>query len=222
MRNYRIHFIRHGMTSNNQQGQYIGCRTDAELSIQGIRDLIAIKEKMPYPEVEVVYTSPMARCCQTAGVLYPAHEFLTVPQLREMDFGDFEGKTIEDLKDSEDYQKWIANSMTVAPPNGESGEDFLARVIEGFQYIIRDMMNADLHEAAVITHGGVIMTLLAGIGLPRRSMFEWHCENGEGYTCLVNAQLWFRDGLIEVADFCPQPPVTEEEEALEDYGWNKV
>ena len=44
MKNYRLHFIRHGMTDSNKRGAYAGRRTDAELSVEGIRGLLRLKE----------------------------------------------------------------------------------------------------------------------------------------------------------------------------------
>lgn len=203
MKNFRIHFVRHGMTEANQKGQYLGCRTDIELSPAGLRELIDLRESYEYPAVGVVYSSPMTRCIQTAGVVYPERELMTVPQLREVDFGDFEGKTIGELRDDEDYGDWLANSMEVAPPNGESGEVFLERIVQGLAFVIDDMIKSEVYDAAVVTHGGVIMTLLAALGFPRRPMQDWMVGNGRGYTCFVNPQLWLRDGLIEVAGIMP-------------------
>ncbi|MEG2074090.1 MAG: histidine phosphatase family protein [Angelakisella sp.] len=203
MRNYKLHFVRHGMTEGNEKGQYLGSRTDSELSGEGIKQLIDLRECYEYPAVGVVYTSPMARCVQTTGIIYAGRELMMVPQLRELDFGDFEGKTIDELREDEDYLEWLENSIEIAPPNGESGEDFLKRIVEGIRFIIDDMIKSEVYDAAVVTHGGVIMTLMAAIGLPRRPMQEWLVGNGRGYTCFVNPQLWLRDGVIEVAGIMP-------------------
>lgn len=191
------------MTDGNEKGQYLGSRTDSELSTRGLKELIDLRECYEYPAVGMVYTSPMARCIQTVGVVYPGREIMVVPQLRELDFGDFEGKTIGDLREDEDYLQWLENSIEIAPPGGESGEEFLARIIEGVRFILDDMMKSEIYDGAVVTHGGVIMTLMAAIGLPRRPMQEWLVGNGKGYTCFVNQQLWQRDGIIEVAGIMP-------------------
>lgn len=203
MKNYKIHFIRHGMTQANKEGRYVGSRTDYEICNDGMRELIDLRESYEYPPVGIVYTSPMARCIQTAGIVYPGRELMTVPQLREVDFGDFEGKTIGELKDNEDYRNWLANAHETAPPGGESGQDFLYRLVEGMRFIVDDMMKSEIYDAAVVTHGGVIMTLLAALGMPRRPMQDWLVGNGRGYTCFVNPQLWLRDGLMEVAGIMP-------------------
>lgn len=203
MKNYRIHFIRHGLTDLNSDGRLAGSRNDCEISIEGMRELVNLRETYEYPPVGMVYSSPMTRCIQTAGILYPHGELMTVPQLREVDFGDFSGKTVEELKDNDHYRAWLADAVHVAPPNGESGEQFIERLIEGFRWILDDMMKSEIYDAAIVTHGGVIMTLLSAIGIPRRQPTDWLVGNGRGYTCFMNPQLWQRDGIIEVAGIMP-------------------
>ncbi len=203
MKNYRIHFVRHGMTQENKDGKFLGSRTDAHLCTEGMRELIDLRETYEYPPVGIVYTSPMSRCIETCGIVYPEREIMTVPELREMDFGDFEGKKMEEMGDSEEFKAWLANAMEFAPPNGESGHEFLQRVIQGFKFIYDDMVANEIYDVAVVTHGGVIMSLLSAIGLPRKQLHEWIVDHGRGYTCFVNAQLWGRDGLVEVAGYMP-------------------
>lgn len=66
----------------------------------------------------------MLRCRQTADFLYPNAMLTVVEDLREWNFGDFEGKTMEELKDDPDYLDWIASSMKSTPPGGESSKEF--------------------------------------------------------------------------------------------------
>ncbi len=202
MRNYRLHFIRHGITEGNLKGQYVG-RTDQEVCLEGIRQLIDLKETCLYPEVERVYSSPLTRCVQTAGILYPQHPLQIVHSLAELHFGEYEGKTMEQLKDRPDFQRWLASSLTVSPPGGENSKDFTARILSGVEDIFRQMMDQGLHDAAVITHGGVIMTLLYTLGLPKAEFRDWYTGNGRGYTVAMSAQMWMRDGAFEVQGQIP-------------------
>ena len=98
MRTLKIHLIRHGATDANVLGQYIGCKTDTPLSPEGLNELRLLKENMEYPEIDCLYSSPMLRCKQTAAVLYPEKETVSVDNLREYDFGSFEGKTAAELE----------------------------------------------------------------------------------------------------------------------------
>ena len=99
MKNYVLHFIRHGATEHQQKGVYMGRRTGSELSAEGIGELLALRREYDYPPVEVVFSSPLPHCLQTADFLYPESRLMVVDELAEMDFGSYEGKTLEQLKD---------------------------------------------------------------------------------------------------------------------------
>lgn len=62
----KLWLIRHGMTEGNRHGRYIGV-TDEPLCEEGRESLL----QMAYPVPQAVYASPMLRCTQTAGILYP-------------------------------------------------------------------------------------------------------------------------------------------------------
>ena len=78
--------IRHGKTQGNIEHRYIGCRTDEPLCETG-KEALKSRE---YPRAARVFASPMLRCIQTAGILYPYLTPETIDDLRECDFGEFE------------------------------------------------------------------------------------------------------------------------------------
>lgn len=204
MKNYRLHLIRHGLTEANRRGVCAGRRTDTELAPEGIRELIALREQYEYPPVETVFCSPLTRCIQTAGVLYPRAELQVVPSMAEMDFGEFDGCTLEDLQEkAEFFRRWLENSRTEAPPGGESMEEFSRRVAVGLSSILAHVMQNEIQDCAVVTHGGVIRAILSSMALPRLSPGQMLVGNGRGYTCFASPQLWMRDRVIEVAGIMP-------------------
>ena len=106
MKGYRISIIRHGMTEANEKGIYIG-RTDVPLSAKGAADLAAKMDEFDYPSVHRVYSSPLRRCTETAEILFPYTELVPVDDLCELNMGDFENKSIDELAKREDYNKWL-------------------------------------------------------------------------------------------------------------------
>ena len=52
----------------------------------------------------------LRRCIQTAEFLYPNNMLTVVDDLQEMDFGEFEGKSVAELEDNEDFGRWLADS----------------------------------------------------------------------------------------------------------------
>ena len=200
MKTYKIHLIRHGMTDANIRSVYVGSRTDLPLSPEGVKELSLLRENIEYPTVDAVYTSPMLRCRQTAGVLYSGFEPIPVDELTEYDFGEFEGKTASALEKDERYINWTSGKLTAAP-GGEDGTDFVKRLALGFNTVVRDMMEKGIYESAVIMHGGAIMMLLAATAVPRKRSVEWTSENGRGYSVLVTPSLYHSSGIIEVYDY---------------------
>lgn len=137
-------FIRHGETQANAQRCYLG-RTDEPLSERGIQRLMVYREENRYPRADCLFTSPMKRCVETAGILYPMLKPVVIPEWEEMDFGRFEYKNYEELKKDEQYQRWIDSGGMADFPEGESREAFLARCESGFQRMcgILRQMQAD-------------------------------------------------------------------------------
>ena len=199
MRTYKIHLIRHGMTDANLTGRYIGCRTDFPLCPQGVKELKDLKEALDYPYIEKLYSSPMLRCRQSAAIIYPGFEPQIVEELKEYDFGDFEGKNATELEIMPEYAKWTSGSID-APPNGESNTDFIKRLAVGLNKIVRDMMENEVYESAVLMHGGAIMMLLSACAVPRKRAVEWTSENGGGYSLLITPSLYHSSGIVEVYD----------------------
>ena len=199
MRTLKIHLIRHGATDANIRGQYIGCKTDMPLSPEGLNELRLLKENMEYPQIERVYSSPMLRCKQTAAVLYPDNDVISVENLKEYDFGIFEGKTAAELEGNPYFAPWTSGKLS-APPEGEENTDFIKRLCIGLNQIIVDMLNNDLSEAAVIMHGGAIMMLLGATAVPQHKPVEWTADNGRGYSILITPSLYHKSGIVEAYD----------------------
>lgn len=170
--------IRHGETAANREHRYLG-RTDEPLSREGIEVLRQKKEEKRYPKAQAVFTSPMKRCRQTAEILYPEIPHIEIPEWIEMDFGDFERKNYEDLKNDERYQEWIDSNGTLPFPNGESREIFIRRCMQGMNHMLTSVQEEK--TVAAIVHGGTIMALLSN--LCGGDYFDYQVRNGEGYVC---------------------------------------
>ena len=87
----KLILIRHGETQGNKLKRYIGKRTDEPLCPEA-GNMLA---QLAYPEVQAVYASPMIRCTQTAGILFPGKKLNIIDELAECDFGEFENKKFQ-------------------------------------------------------------------------------------------------------------------------------
>lgn len=210
MKTYKIHLIRHAMTSESQEGKYIG-HTDVPLSEAGVAQLESMKEEYIYPVADVVFSSPLSRCTDTARILYPEAQIVTIDELIEYNFGEFEGRTAEELHEKEElFDDWLRGERDVEPPFGESNADFAKRVCTAFAAIAEGVMKAGTEDTVIVTHGGVIMTIMAAFALPEASMHEWLTPNGCGYTLRLTPTLWMAGQKVEAIEEIPAPERKQE------------
>lgn len=173
----KVIFIRHGMTQGNVERRFVGNRTDQPLIYEGKEKLKNIEYKY-VDKVDVVYASPMKRCMETANIIFPNHCINKVEDLREIDFGRFEAKTHNELKDDVSYQKWVDSNGFSDIPEGESFDEFCDRCASAFYDVIE---NESSEFVAFVVHGGTIMALMHKFS--EREYFEALVDNGRGFLC---------------------------------------
>lgn len=177
-------WIRHGMTKGNSEKRYVGGRTDEGLCAQGRQALEEKRARSLYPEVDRVYVSPMKRCLETAGILYPDREGRIVEGFRECDFGLFENKNDAELSPLPFYQGWLKSNGKAPFPGGEEPEAFKLRCR---QTLIHLMEREEMPEkTAFVVHGGVIMAVFSGLCEDKQDFYSYYTDNGGGYICTVD------------------------------------
>ena len=166
---------RHAPTPGNRMERYIG-HTDEALAPEGID--LAHKTGQD-TRVAVVHTSALQRTVQTAAILYPQAVVLRHPELNEMHFGAFEGKSWRELEGDADYAAWVASECAAPCPGGESRAAFAQRCCRAFAGIVADARNEGQNSLHFVVHGGTIRAILHSFVVPRRGFFDWsagHCE----------------------------------------------
>ena len=171
----KLTLIRHGMTEANEKRLYCGS-TDLPLSAAGRAAL----HHLPPPEPGTrLISSGMRRCNETLKALFGDFPYEIEPDLREIDFGDFEGKSYDMLRNDPAYRAWLTgdNEKNV-PPHGESGEQMKRRALAALKRI-----QSESADAIVVTHGGVIAAVMAQL-FPNenKSRYEWQSAPGSGYV----------------------------------------
>ena len=137
-----------------------------------------------YPAPDRVICSPKQRCIQTARIICgEGLPLFLEPELRETDFGKFEGKTYEELKDDADYLRWMESNGTGEIPGGESQAQMSERCIKGFCQQMEHLSQTACEQILFVVHGGTIMALLERFADPAQPFSAFYVENGEGY-CL--------------------------------------
>ena len=164
----KLLLIRHGETEGNKRKRYIGKKTDEPLCQEAGEML----EKLKYPMVQAVYASPMIRCTQTAGILFPEKKLNIIDELAECDFGEFENKNYLELDGNENYQAWIDSGGLLPFPGGESREEFKRRNVIGFQKAVNSCIRKEIKSAALVVHGGTIMNIMEEYADEKRPFYD--------------------------------------------------
>ena len=105
--------------------------TEEALSGEGRKQLEILAEKDILKKPWLLFISPLLRCQESAGILFPGKKAYPIEEWREMNFGAYEGKNYEDLKNDAYYQKWIDSNGTLPFPEGESQQEYIKRCHRG-------------------------------------------------------------------------------------------
>lgn len=164
--------VRHGQSKANECGYLVG-KTEAPLSSLGEKQAEAVSEYvLKAYNVDAVYSSPMSRACNTVKGVADALNLpiITENDLTEFDFGEWEGLTLEKIKNNFDngYSKWAKDPGTVVPHGGESMSHLQARVVEKLKEIGK---KEDGKTVLIGSHSSVIRALQCYVqGLPLSKM----------------------------------------------------
>ena len=161
------------MTDGNLSGRYVG-RSDVPLCPAGREEAErARKDKAR----TVVYVSPLLRARETACILFPNAKQVIVKDLAEMDFGDFEGRTAQEMEHDPAYRAWVDDLCRGACPNGESQTGFRKRVTAAFAETLKTAEG----DPVIVAHGGVLMAVMSEFAEPKKDFYDWYAPNLGGY-----------------------------------------
>ncbi len=151
----RLTLLRHGETGYS--GRYVGA-LDVPLSPEGRQQIAALGKHFNDVSSGTVIISPMLRCRQSANILFSSACHEVDDDLREIDFGRWEGKTFQEIvaTDSALVERWADWSFDFSFPEGENVGNFIHRVNKAGERLL----SAARNDAVVVAHGGVIRTLL--------------------------------------------------------------
>jgi len=132
--------IRHGETTANADDIIAGI-TDVQLSPLG-RDQARALSHRKWPDPIALFSSPLSRAQDTCKLAFQGQDFVLHHDLRERDWGIFEGRPLTELPNRDD-----------TPDGGESWPAMLARVHSAISEICATSGTA---LPVLICHSGII------------------------------------------------------------------
>ncbi len=186
--------VRHGETPFNRERKVQGI-TDIELNETGLRQARQLALSLKDHEIHRIYSSPLKRAYQTAEAINQFHE---VPLhrrsgLMEMDQGDFEGLSFQELMACEkDFlRRWTTDPAMTRMPHGESFIEVQERAWNAIEDIIRQAENA-----LIVSHNFTIAAILCKIKCVDLSQFRNSCVETASKTIVQ-----FTNGVGKIALF---------------------
>jgi broad specificity phosphatase PhoE len=154
---HRIWLVRHGETEWSRSGQHTG-RTDIPLTADGERQGLALGRHLAGHRFALVLTSPLARARETCRLAGFADVAEISEDLREWDYGVYEGRTTADVRAAQPgWSIW-----TTPVPEGETVEQVGERARR-----VMERADAVPGDVALFAHAHVLRILGAcWMGLP--------------------------------------------------------
>jgi broad specificity phosphatase PhoE len=171
----RLLLVRHAEVEVRYH-KIFGGKIDMNLSPRGHEQAGILAKFLQSKKLDAIYASPMKRVQQTLAPYLnngaPAQTI--IPDLREVDFGDWTGLNWEQVCEKFKLltHEWLEHIERGVAPNGETGPQFRARVEPCLREIIKKHSG---QTVGIFCHGGVIrmiLSILLELPLPRTNMFE--------------------------------------------------
>lgn len=160
-----VTLIRHGLTDWNVSGRFQG-QSDRSLSADGRRQARLLAQRMSrLADADLIVSSPLGRALETAELAFPGRAIERDARLMELDFGAFQGLTIDENRSRPEWDAWVEDPFGTPAPGGESYRQLRDRAVDWYESLPHDAA----HVIAV-THSGTIQMILAhvlGIEYPR-------------------------------------------------------
>ncbi len=167
----RLYFVRHGQTDWNLTHRIMGS-VDIDLNAEGERQAASARDKLASIKFDAIITSPLKRAKRTAEIiakLHPDTPFIVAHELRERDFGSYEGKP----NNGDYYGLWQYSN--------EAAEAETPKQLEKRIYPFLDQIHQKYHgNVLLVGHGGIGLTIKSYYyGIPKSGdLLEYVVGNG--------------------------------------------
>ena len=157
----KLYLIRHGLTEWNVQNRMQGMK-DIPLCEEGVRQALDLSDRFKETKIGAIYSSDLTRAYNTA-LLIAKHHSIAVNKdklLRELHFEEWEGKTLNELKNLKEFNHWKKYPHTFTFPDGKCLKDIQDKIINFVERIIKKHIDENIF---IISHGGSLKLIILGL-----------------------------------------------------------
>lgn len=219
-----LYLIRHGETEGAEVRRYKGS-IDVPLSKKGIEQMKWVAEYMnksymsykSHKTYNAIYCSDLSRAVKSAEIIAEPYGLkpIIVPELRERNFGIWEGMSFDEIKEKypKEFDAWASNPLKFSPMEGESTIEVRDRVIKALDKILNNAegqsIKASKHQRVrnsdtltlgysdtniIVSHGGVNRIILCHfLGIPLKNIFRLE----QDYGCLNIIEFWDKYPVVK-------------------------
>ena len=198
----RVYLVRHGETIWNATRRVQG-HSDIPLSEVGREQARLLAKRLANMEIDCFYSSDLDRAMETTRIIAESHnsEISITADLRELDFGAWEGKTIEEMEKTNPWtiREWFRCPYDNHVPEGEKVLEMAKRCDSVMKRIISNHAG---ETVMVVAHGGSIRSIICSVlGVDYNNL--WRIELGNTSLSRIDFSEWEQgQGIIKLINDC--------------------
>ena len=155
----KLYLTRHGETEWNVAKKLQGWE-NSHLTENGLKRAHQFKELVKDVKFDKIYTSNQKRAVDTANIIKNGRDIpiIELQELRELSFGNWEGRTLADIKnkDAELFDIFLNSPLLYKPSSGESISDLFKRA----KLALSKIGNEDGENILIVSHGVTIRAII--------------------------------------------------------------
>ena len=128
----------------------------------------------------------------------PAGPAGRVENLKEMNFGSFEGRNYVEMEHDPDYLAWVKANCETTCPDGERKDQFCDRTCAAFAQLVDEAFRQKKDQLVIVAHGGTQMAVMERYAVPHHEYYHWCAPNAGGYK--LDASRWPQEHILTVLE----------------------
>ncbi|WP_252236475.1 histidine phosphatase family protein [Clostridium sp. CH2] len=157
-----LFLTRHGETEWNIAGRLQGSK-DSPLTERGLNQAKSLRDRLKNEKIDIIYASPIKRALDTAKIISEPNNtpIVTCDELKEIGFGEYEGKYIKDLPkigENNFLEEMFSGNHEVKGIDGETLLDVKNRTFKKLGSILEKEKDKNI---LIVTHGMALKVIMS-------------------------------------------------------------